>query len=92
MRNTTEEMTRDEKIAHERTGHATHDPRCETCLNVGGVSTHAGKAVAGAAHFDCATRKNSQQGAEVKILVGAGQRSETCARSVHRKGATIRRS
>ena len=28
------EMTVDEKIAHERTGHATYDPRCETWLKV----------------------------------------------------------
>ena len=33
--------------------------------------------------------KKSQQGAEVKILVGAGPRGETFARAVHRKGAKI---
>ena len=33
-----------------------------------------------AAYFDYATVKNSQQGAEVKILVGAGPRGETFAR------------
>ena len=49
--NTTGEMTLDEKIAHERTGHATYDPRCETCLKVRGVSTHPRKAVAEAAYF-----------------------------------------
>ena len=32
---------------------------------------------------------SSQQGAEVKILVDAGPRGETSARSVHRKGATF---
>ena len=56
---TTGEMTMDEKIAHERTGHATYGPRCETCLKVRGVSTHPRKAVAEDAHFDCATVKNS---------------------------------
>ena len=63
--NTTGDMTVDEKIAHERTGHATHDPRCETCLKVRGGS---------AAYFDYASVKNSQQDAEVQILVGAGPR------------------
>ena len=32
--NSTEDLTMDEKIAHERIGHATCDPRCETCLEV----------------------------------------------------------
>ena len=68
------EMTVDERITYERTGHATCDPRCETCLKVRGVSTHPRKAVADAAYFDYATVKNRQQGAEVKILVGAGPR------------------
>ena len=77
----------DEKIAHGRNGHATYDPRCETCLKVRGVSTHPRKAVEEAAYVDYATVKNSQQGAEVKILVGAGPRGETFARTVHRKGA-----
>ena len=44
-------------------------------------------ALAEAAHFDCAAVKNNQQGAEVKILNGAGLRGETFARPVHRKGA-----
>ena len=39
------------------------------------------------AYFDYATVKNSQQGAEVKILVGAVPRGETFARAVHRKSA-----
>ena len=30
----TGEMTTDEKVAHKRTGHVTHDPRCEMCLKV----------------------------------------------------------
>ena len=68
-----------DKIAHERTVHATYDPRCETCLKVRRVSTHPPKAVAEAAYFDYATVKNSQQIAEVKILVGAGPRGETFA-------------
>ena len=38
---------------------------------------------------DYATVKNSQQGAEVMILVGAVPRGETFARAVHRKRATI---
>ena len=45
-----------------------------------------GKAAAEAAYFDYAIVKNSQQGAEVKTLVGAGPRGETCARAVHRRG------
>ena len=49
------EMTADERITHERTGHATYDPSCETCLKVRGVTTHPRKAVAEAAYFDCAT-------------------------------------
>ena len=28
------DMTVDKRITHERTGHATYDSRCETCLNV----------------------------------------------------------
>ena len=71
----------DEKIAHERTGHATYDSRVRE------VSTHPRKAVAEAAFCDHATVKKSQQGAEVKILVGAGPRRETFERAVHRKGA-----
>ena len=83
------EMIKDKRITHERTGHATHASRCETCLKVQGVSTHPRKAVAEAAYFDYSTVKNSQQGAVVKILVGAGPRRETFARAVHRKGATF---
>ena len=73
---------------HEKTwkeiGHATHDPGCETCVKVRGESTHPRKAVAEAAYFDYAIVKNNQQGAEVKILVGAGRRGETFARAVQR--------
>ena len=52
-------------------------------------TTHPRKAVAEAEYFDDATVKNSQQGAEVKILVGAAPRGETFARAVHRKGANF---
>ena len=82
--NVESEMTADERITHERAGHATYDPRCETCDKVRGVLTHPRKAVAEAAYFDYAVVKNSQ---EVKILVGAGPRGETFARAVHRKEA-----
>ena len=41
-----------------------------------GVTTHPRKAVAEAVYLDHATVKNSQQGAEVKILVGAGPRGD----------------
>ena len=68
---------------------ATYDPRRETRLKVRGVTTHLRKKVAEAAYFDYATVKNSQQGAVVKILVGAGPRGETFARAVHHKGAPI---
>ena len=71
------EMTPDERITHQRTRHAKYDPKCETCLEVQGVTTHPRKAVAEAAYFDYATVKNSQQSAEVKILVGAGPRGES---------------
>ena len=71
--NTTREMRMDEKIAHERTGHATYDPS-EKRLKMPRVSTHPRKAVADAAHFDHATAKNSQQRAEVKIWVGGPRR------------------
>ena len=54
-----------------------------------GVSTYPRKAVAEAAHFDYAVVQNSQQGAEVNILVGAGPRRETFARAVHQKGAKL---
>ena len=64
-----------------------HDPRCETCLKVRGVTTHPRRAFAEAADFDKTAVRNSQQGAEVKILVGAGPRGETFARAVPRKGA-----
>ena len=80
--NTTGELTTDEKVAHERNGHATSDPRCETCLKVRGASTHPRKAGAEAAYFD-----NRVQ--IVKILVGAGPRGETFARAVHRKGVKV---
>ena len=55
------EMTVDERITHERTRHATHDPRC---LMERRVSTHPRKAVAEAAYFHSATVKMSQQGVE----------------------------
>ena len=74
--NVEREMTADERTTHERTRHATYDPR-----------THPRKTVAGAAYFDCALVKNNQQSAEVKILVGAGPRGETSVGTVHRKGA-----
>ena len=80
-------MTGDERITYERTGHATYDPRCETCVEVRGVSTHPRKAVAEAAYSDYAVMKNNQQSAEVKILVGAGPRGEMFTRAAHRKGA-----
>ena len=38
-------------------------------------------------HFGYTTVKNSQQGAEDKIQVGAGPRGEMFARAVHRKRA-----
>ena len=69
--NVEEEMTADERTNHERTRHATYEPRCETCVKVRRVSTHLRKAVVEAAYFDDAIVKNSQRGAEVKILVGA---------------------
>ena len=59
----------------------------KVCVKVRGVSTQPRKVVAEAEYFDYATVKNSQQGAVVKILVGAGPRVETFARAVHRKGA-----
>ena len=70
------EKTADERINHERTGHATYDPSCGTHLKVRGVTTHPRKAVAETAYFQYATVKNSPQNAEVKIeiLVGAGLR------------------
>ena len=87
--NVEREMTADERVTHERAGHATYDPRCETCVIVRGVSTHPRKAVAEVAYLDYAGITNSQQGAEVKILVGAGPRGETFARAVHLNGATF---
>ena len=77
--NTTGEMTADEKVAQVRTGRATYGPRCETCLNVRGVSTNPRNAVAEAAYIDHAAVKNCQQGAEVKILVSAGPRGDKFA-------------
>ena len=64
-----------------------HMIRCAKRVKVRGLSAHPRKAVAEAAYFDYATVKNSQQGAEVKILVGAGPPGQTFARVVHRKGA-----
>ena len=63
----------------------------ETHLKVRGVTTHPRKAVAETAYFQYATVKNSPQNAEVKIeiLVGAGPRAETFARTAHRKKANI---
>ena len=89
-KNAAGKMTIDERITHERTGHATYDLSYETCFKVRGVSTHLRKAFVEAAYFDYATVKNSPQGAEVKILVGAGPRGETFARAAHRKGAKFK--
>ena len=83
--NTTGEKTMDDKIAHERTGHAKYDPRCGTCLKVRGVSTRPRKAVAEAAYSDHATVRNSQHGAE--DLGRCWTAREMFARAVHRKGA-----
>ena len=83
------EMTADERVCHERTRHATYGPRCETCLKVRGVATHPRKEVAEPAYVDHATLKNSQRGAEVKIMDGAELRGESSARAVHRKVATF---
>ena len=58
------------------------------CQSVRSVNAST-KAVAEAAYFDYAGITKSQQGAEVKILVGAGPRGETFARAVHRNGATF---
>ena len=80
-------MTLTVKIIHERTGHATYYPKCEACLKVRGTGTHPRTAVAEASYVGCATVKNCQQGAEIKILVGAGPRGEAFARAVHRNGA-----
>ena len=80
-------MPAHKRITHERMGHAMCDSRCETCLKVRGVTTHPRRAVAEAAYFDYAVVENSQQSAEVKIVVGAGQRGETFAKAVRRKGA-----
>ena len=79
------EMTADERITHERTGHATYDPRCETCLKVRGVRSHPRKAVAEAAYFGCATVKICQQSAEIKILVSDACESRASQRSNFRK-------
>ena len=81
-----------ERLTHERTGHAMCDLRFETCLKVRGVTTHPRRAVAEAAYVDYAVVRNSQQGAEVNILVGAGPFGETLARAVHGNGGKIRRS
>ena len=51
------EMTAQERITHERTGHAMHDPRCVTCLNVRGVTTHPRRAVAHAAYLSLCSRQ-----------------------------------
>ena len=85
--NAARKMTEDERITHERTGHATYDLSYDTCHQVRGVSTHLRKAFAEAAYFHNATVKNSPQGAEVKILVSVGPRGETFARPLHRKSA-----
>ena len=55
------EITTNERTTHERTGHATYDPRCETCVKVRRVSTRPRKAVAEAAYFDYAIVINSQK-------------------------------
>ena len=52
------EMNADGRITHERAGHATYDPRCETCVKVRGVSTHPRKAVAEAAYLDYCRNHN----------------------------------
>ena len=79
-------MTANEKLTHERSGHATFDLMFETSVRVRGTSRHPRRAVSGAAFFvDHAKVKNSQHKSEVKILVGAGLCGETFARASHRK-------
>ena len=82
-------MTAEEKLNHERTGHATFDKRCEACVQVRGVSRHVKRACDETVYLDYAVIKNSKQGSEVKVLVGAGPRGEMYARAVHRKGARL---
>ena len=53
------------------------------------MTTHPRRAFVEAAHFDRTVVRNNQQGAEVKIVVGAGPRGETFARAVLWKGATF---
>ena len=81
------EMTADERITHERTGHATYDPSCETCLKVRGVTTHPRKAVAEAVR-QSEQVNNVQKSRSWSLL----DLVETRLRAVHLKGAKIRRS
>ena len=84
---TTGEMFLDEKIAHERTGHATYDPRCEACLKVRGVSTHPRKAVAEAASSitqQSRTVNEVQKSRSWSVLDRAGKRlREPCIAKEH---------
>ena len=61
-------MTPAEKVAHERSGHATYVSRCEMCIEVGGTSRHRRRKVAEAAHIDNATVMRSQHVSENEDL------------------------
>ena len=86
--NTTGEMTTDEKVAHERNGHARSDPRrrvsrCEE-------RQHIHERQVRKLHTLTTQQSRTVNRVQiVKILVGAGPRGETCARAVHRKGVKV---
>ena len=73
-------MTPAEKVAHERSGHATYVSRCEMCIEVGGTSRQPRRIVAEAAHIDNATVMHSQHVSENEDL-------RHFARASHRKEA-----
>ena len=61
-------MTLAEKVAHERSGHATYISRSEMCIEVGGPSRQLRRIVAEAAHIDNATVMHSQHVSENEDL------------------------
>ena len=78
-------MAPSEKLTHERSGRASFDSMCETCVKLRGTSRHPRRAVSEAAVFDHATVKNSQQKSDVKKMSGSRPPGESFARAVRCK-------
>ena len=71
-----EAKTANDKLTHERFGHASLKWRCEPCVKVRGTPRHHPQRCVRSHMFEDATVKNSQQDSEVQILRDASAKIE----------------